>query len=1242
MRVLLPNLFGILVLLGVSALADAAQRRGLPVVGEVASAKGDEQILLQGEDAWAALEIGQPLVNGDRLRTGPYGALGIVFRDGTQIRLQQNSELRIEYLRKGPEGDEGALTLLKGSLWSRVAREFLPKVKPAKAQPRVQLQTPVATIGIRGTDWHVRADENETTLTVMSGEAELRNDRGAVAVRRGEVGSARPGQAPSKRVLVDLRERPLISMDIEVEWLDMLAPAANTRGAHARGLALLRQRKYSEALRVLGRSGNELTGVDRERALTATAAAHIGLEDYARAEALLTGQIERMPRLAEPRLLEIWLTSFRGEHEQAIALAQGARQEFPKDSRFAALLAHLHFVTDQPAQMLAAANAATALEPKEPFGWHVTGLYHQYAAPNAALAKAAYLRALRARRSYSPSWNNLALLHVDLAEYRHAELAFQEAMAADPQSARIRANYGFLLAILNRMDEAGQVFREALKREPDAPYGLLGLGYLDMYQGRPDAGIEDMIKATTVYPELPGGSTSLAAAYYQAGRYHHAQQELENARRLDPDDPVPDVMGSVMAVDHYRAAEAIELAREGFDKTLRAESFAVDNLANSKTGSATLGNAFSNLGLDAWGGFYTELAFDPYLAGGYFYLSQREQFESERARLGANRQGLLLDPLAASAPTRYYEPFRQPRTDLSLFGQVGDEDGAFFHSERAILQGFTRRPNMLAWFTQVQNDDDEGRRDNSASDHQLLFGQLGTSWDNRQHNLFLELDAQSFDTEQPGSTFDPDFNDRDENRFAFIGLGYQHRLDFNNRVLARVVAGVERRDFRTNDEQLLRLGNRDFSLLNAVAFDLQTVRDLYLLGLYEVTPNYGGSLPNDPDFAVGATGAGFGGPALLDAIPIGTDVDQTLDNDFRSENLALQARHMLDVGPAEVSYGAEYYPIREEQKISAAVLRQLGVACLAFAPPDPGPACPAAGGFPFAFGAPGLAETRFDNDTNAYLAYAQARWKITPAFWAEGGLFYRRLDVDFESAAVNDIDESELNPRLGFGWRVNARHWLRAAYQEELLFPLRAADSLAPVATMGLVVPETQITFFEGGPRVADLQLRWDGEWLPWLFTFVNLERQTIRDFQVSFVNYEKGEIEAATLGANLWLWRDFGLALSHAWTDSADRSGGVFHGNEIVTVAEEVSQLALTWVHPRQFRTVLAAEYSGERFNDTSNATTLDSYWLVNGLVEWEPGRKHWLLQLGVNNLLDEDFEIARGFPGPRRFVFLAAEYRL
>ena len=75
-----------------------------------------------------------------------------------------------------------------------------------------------------------------------------------------------------------------------------------------------------------------------------------------------------------------------------------------------------------------------------------------------------------------------------------------------------------------------------------------------------------------------------------------------------------------MAVDQAEAGEAIRLAREGLEKTLRSETYARELLASNSGGSTALGNAYANLGLNEWGGFYEQLSFSPYLPNGYFFL----------------------------------------------------------------------------------------------------------------------------------------------------------------------------------------------------------------------------------------------------------------------------------------------------------------------------------------------------------------------------------------------------------------------------------------------------------------------------------------------------------------------------------------------------------------------------------------------------------------------------------------------
>ncbi|MBT6277810.1 MAG: hypothetical protein HOI95_27215 [Chromatiales bacterium] len=313
-----------------------------------------------------------------------------------------------------------------------------------------------------------------------------------------------------------------------------------------------------------------------------------------------------------------------------------------------------------------------------------------------------------------------------------------------------------------------------------------------MFRGNSDAGVTHMLRASTGHPHLPRVSSSLGAAYYQVGRLDVTEKSFADARRIDPNDPVPDLIGSVMAMDRYAPGDAIRLARQGFEKALKGHSFAVENLSNSKNGSASLGSAYTTLGLHEWGGFYTQLAFEPYLANGYFYLSEASQHRSADARLSVNTQGLLLEPTAVSEPTRYYEPFRTPRTDVSAAFGLRANGGAATGQGSLSLQGFARAPHPLAWFANATFSRDDGHRNNSDLTVSSLFAGAGTSFGDRRHHLLVTVDAAKARSGVPGSTVTSDPDDRSDNEFMFAGIGYQHRFNFDNRLIVRLVAGSER------------------------------------------------------------------------------------------------------------------------------------------------------------------------------------------------------------------------------------------------------------------------------------------------------------------------------------------------------------------------------------------------------------------------------------------------------------------
>jgi hypothetical protein len=90
---------------------------------------------------------GLPLEEGDVLKTGADGQLGVVLRDDTRVSLGPDTEVRIDRFVFAPAQGQLALVL-------KMARGVAAYVsgKIAQLSPdAVRVETPVATVGVRGT-----------------------------------------------------------------------------------------------------------------------------------------------------------------------------------------------------------------------------------------------------------------------------------------------------------------------------------------------------------------------------------------------------------------------------------------------------------------------------------------------------------------------------------------------------------------------------------------------------------------------------------------------------------------------------------------------------------------------------------------------------------------------------------------------------------------------------------------------------------------------------------------------------------------------------------------------------------------------------------------------------------------------------------------------------------------------------------------------------------------------------------
>ena len=147
--------------------------------------------------------LGTSVFQDETVKTGPSGTLEIRFRDETRLGLGASSTVKLDrFVYAGERGaDAVVIGLTKGAF--RLATGSSPK----KAY---KIQTPLAAIGVRGTEIGVRSDAAFTFVTYYSGSgrvcSNVRKSK-CLEVRRGEtVAVARNGSVRKVReaVLVNL------------------------------------------------------------------------------------------------------------------------------------------------------------------------------------------------------------------------------------------------------------------------------------------------------------------------------------------------------------------------------------------------------------------------------------------------------------------------------------------------------------------------------------------------------------------------------------------------------------------------------------------------------------------------------------------------------------------------------------------------------------------------------------------------------------------------------------------------------------------------------------------------------------------------------------------------------------------------------------------------------------------------------------------------------------------------------
>jgi hypothetical protein len=177
-------------LLPASALAQQAAGQVLWLSGQVAS--------IDGQGIARALAKGDPVRQGDMVRTGPDSHAQLLMNDQGLIALRPESSLRVAaYAYDGrKDGSQRALLeLLRGGMRSITGAIGLA------SKENYKLETETASIGIRGTDHETFVVPGSGTYNrVTLGGTYLQNPHGRVELAPGDIGFAAvlSGSAPAQ------------------------------------------------------------------------------------------------------------------------------------------------------------------------------------------------------------------------------------------------------------------------------------------------------------------------------------------------------------------------------------------------------------------------------------------------------------------------------------------------------------------------------------------------------------------------------------------------------------------------------------------------------------------------------------------------------------------------------------------------------------------------------------------------------------------------------------------------------------------------------------------------------------------------------------------------------------------------------------------------------------------------------------------------------------------------------------
>ncbi|HEX6138544.1 MAG TPA: FecR domain-containing protein, partial [Casimicrobiaceae bacterium] len=384
--------------------------------------------------AWQPVKLNDTFCAGDQIRVGDKSRADVALLNQSVLRINANSTITVEAPK---EESTSVVGLLQG------AAHFF-----ARGPRNLEVQTPFTIAGVRGTEFYIDVDSNQTLVSVFEGTVVAQNPAGSLNLTDGQAAIAASGKAPVATVVA--RPRDAVQWALYYPPVVYFRPEDFPAGSDWQGAV----RRSAEAYN----SGDLKQAFDALQGIPADV---------------------REPRLYAYRA---HLSLAVGRVDDARADIGRALQAAPNDPNALSLQAIIAVAQGDKAAAMDAAQRAVAAAPNSATA-HIALSYAQQARFDLAGARASLQKAVELDPQNALAWARLAEIESSFGESGKALAAAQKATELQPRLSRTQTVLGFAYLTQIRTAEAREAFEKAITFDQADPLPRLGLGLAKIRDG---------------------------------------------------------------------------------------------------------------------------------------------------------------------------------------------------------------------------------------------------------------------------------------------------------------------------------------------------------------------------------------------------------------------------------------------------------------------------------------------------------------------------------------------------------------------------------------------------------------------------------------------------------------------------------------------------------------------------------------------------------------------------------------